>query len=129
MKRKIILLTLSLLLFSSCIVKSIQPFYIKEAIKFDKNLLGNWTDNKKGSWEIASFSDEWNKENKPNGKLTKEDLDIYERYKNSYYVKYSEKETKAIFIATPFKVDKHLFIDLKPNTIEAKNLNLSLIHI
>ena len=42
-----------LFLFSSCIVKSIRPFYLKEHVKFNENLIGNWTTGKTKSWQIV----------------------------------------------------------------------------
>lgn len=123
MKTRGIVILLCLFLFSSCIVKSIQPFYIKEAIKYNPILKGDWTDHKKGEWKIVSFKEEWEKETDPNTKLSKEDRNAYERYKNGYYIKYVKKESEASFIAMPFKVNEHLFIDLTPFEYDSDDLN------
>ena len=123
MKRKLILLTLGVLLFSSCIVKSIQPFYTASSINYSEKLVGNWIDNKKGIWDIRSFKDEWEKETDPNVKFSKEDKENYERYKDGYFLKYVKKETEASFIAMPFKVDNHLFIDITPFEYDSDDLN------
>lgn len=124
MKRKIVLLTLSVLLFSSCIVKSIQPFYTTSSLNYSEKLIGNWTDNKNGTWDIRSFKDEWNKEMNPKKtKISEEDIAIFERYKEGYYLNYSKKETEASFIAMPFKVNNHLFIDITPFEYDSDDLN------
>ena len=79
MKSRIVVL-LGLILFSSCIVKSIQPFYIKNSESFNEKLIGSWSDNKKGSWEVLSFEEEFKKEDSKEGnakfKLTKEDIKL-----------------------------------------------------
>lgn len=123
MKRKLILLTLGVLLFSSCIVKSIQPFYTTNTIKQHNAFVGNWKDNKSGEWEIVSFKDEWEKENQDQTKLLKEDKEAYERYKNSYHIKQTRKENEAFFLAMPFMVDNHLFLDFSPFEYDSDDLN------
>jgi len=55
MKTRNFLLALSLLILSSCIVKSLHPFYTKKSIFFEKRLIGNWQDTKKGSWKVIQF--------------------------------------------------------------------------
>lgn len=110
MKTKGILIILSVLLFSSCIVKSLQPFYVKSSESFNKKLIGKWNDTKKGDWEILSFNAEFEKENKEE-KLKEEDKKIVENYKNAYIIKYTKKDNEATFIGMPFKVNEHLFID------------------
>lgn len=110
MKTKGILIILSILLFSSCIVKSLQPFYVKSSESFSKKLIGKWNDTEKGDWEILSFKAEFEKENKEE-KLKEEDKKIVENYKNAYIIKYTKKDNEATFIGMPFKVNEHLFID------------------
>lgn len=123
MKTRLVFLSFCVLLFSSCIVKSIQPYYIKSAEKYDANLIGKWTDNKSGSWEIASFKDEWEKEKKDNTKFSKEDLRNYENYKEGYVIKNVRKEKEALFIGIPFKVNEHLFVDFTPFEYDTDDLN------
>ena len=122
MKTRGILLILSVLLFSSCIVKSLQPFYIKSSESFDKQLVGKWTDNEKGVWEIISFKAEFEKEN--NGEEIKEDdKKILETYKNGYYIKYTRKEKEALFIGVSFMVGNNLFLDLTPFDFDEDGIN------
>ncbi|MEM6517579.1 MAG: hypothetical protein AAF688_15465 [Bacteroidota bacterium] len=123
MKRLLCISVLALLLFNSCIVKSIQPFYTTKSLKFDKIVIGNWEDNKKRQWEFKSFKEEWKKENEDPTKLMKEDLEAYERYKEGYLVKYTRRSNEALFIGMPFKIDNHLFIDFTPFQYESDDLN------
>jgi len=126
MKSRIVVL-LGLILFSSCIVKSIQPFYIKNSESFNEKLIGSWSDNKKGSWEVLSFEEEFKKENSKEGnakfKLSKEDIKLYETYKNGYFIKYVKKESEAMFMGVPFKVDNHLFIDFVPFEFDSDDIS------
>ncbi|SHH52130.1 hypothetical protein [Winogradskyella jejuensis] len=123
MKTRLVVVSLCVLLFSSCIVKSIQPFYTKSSINYSGKLVGNWTDNKNGQWDIRSFKDEWEKETDPNTTLSKESKEAFERFKDGYYIKYKKKDTEASFIAMPFMVDEHLFIDLTPFEYDSDDLN------
>ncbi|RNC87187.1 MAG: hypothetical protein ED556_07135 [Winogradskyella sp.] len=123
MKSRHLIAILSIFLFSSCIVKSIQPFYVSQALEYNVALKGEWTDNKKGAWEIISFKEVWEKDNDPNVSLSKEDKDAYNRYKEGYFVKYTKKETEASFIAMPFKVNDHIFLDFTPFEYDSDELN------
>ena len=125
-KLKTILLFGLVLLLNSCIIKSIKPFYLKEHVKFNKDLIGNWTTGKSSSWQIMSFKEVWEEDNKDedgNVKLMKEDKDAYELYKDAYIVNYISSEKEAIFIAMPFMVDEHLFLDFTPFEYEDSSIN------
>ena len=54
MKTRIVLFVACLLLFNSCIVKSLNPFYIVAAVKFEKAFIGDWQDDDGGIWKVAS---------------------------------------------------------------------------
>lgn len=123
MKTRGFIIVICLFLFSSCIVKSIQPFYTQSAIKYNPILKGDWRDSNNGKWKIVSFKEEWEKENDPNTKLTKEDREAYKKYKDAYYIQYIKKESEAAFIAMPFTVNEHLFIDLTPFEYDSSDLN------
>ncbi len=123
MKTRGTLLVLIILLFSSCIVKSLQPFYIKDRLSFNKNLLGNWTDNKKGQWTIESIKAKFEEDKKESVKLSEEDIRAYESYKNGYYLNYINKDKVAGFIAMPFKIDEQYFLDFIPIEIEDEEIN------
>ena len=55
--------------------------------------------------------------------MTKEDKQNFERYKNSYYVEYTKDETKASFIAMPFKLGDYFFLDFTPFEYDSGDLN------
>lgn len=101
------------LIFSSCVVKSLHPFYTKKTISFDKNLLGEWNDSKKGTWKIVSFKDEMTKEN-PLSEMKNDDLKIYAEYQHSFYIQRTHENRKVLFIATPFKINNQTFLDFFP---------------
>ena len=128
MKLRIVILLMSIVLLNSCIVKSLQPFYTKDKIAFNENLIGNWEDQHKGIWHVLSFKEVFEKDNKKeNGgeevKLSEEDLKAYETYKNSYVVSYNKpKKEEALFVAMPFMVDDQLFLDFTPFHYESNEL-------
>lgn len=113
MKIRNVILGLCLLLLTSCVVKSLHPFYTKETISFDQHFIGNWQDSKKGTWIIVSFKEEMLKEN-PLEKMKKDDLKIYDEYKNSYYIKRNYKDNEVLFIATPFVINNQRYLDFFP---------------
>jgi hypothetical protein len=113
MKTKSIILVICTLLLTSCVVKSLHPFYTKETISFYKSFIGNWQDSKKGTWSVVSFKEEMLKEN-PLKKMNKEDLKIYNEYKNSYYIKRDYKDKEVLFIATPFIINNQRYLDFFP---------------
>jgi len=117
MKTKSIIFLLGLLLLNSCIVKSLNPFYVKDKIQFDEKLVGQWS-GKSGEWTIYSIEEEIKKEYKKkdslkNGKikLSDEDKAFLRRYKKSYVIDNSKNGKEATFIATPFRVNEHLFLN------------------
>ena len=122
-KSKPILLFMLIFLLNSCIVKSLRPFYLSEYIKFNDDLIGNWTTGKSSTWEILSFKESWEKDNEGNTNLMKEDMEASEKYKNAYVVKYMSSEKEAFFLAMPFMVDEHLFLDFTPFEYEDSGIN------
>jgi hypothetical protein len=123
-KFKSILVVVSfLLLFSSCIVKSLQPFYIRESLSFNEDLIGSWTDNKKGQWTVESLKEKFEQDRKEGMKPSEEDMLAYETYKDGYYINYIKKEKEAGFIAMPFKIGEQYFLDFIPIEIEDEEIN------
>lgn len=108
-----ILVITSIFLLSSCVVKSLNPFYTKETISFDKRFIGDWIDSKKGKWKVVSFKDEITKEN-PVEKMKADDLKLLEEFKNSYYIQRVYKGRETLFIVTPFKINNQTFLDFYP---------------
>ncbi|MDO1500742.1 hypothetical protein Q2T40_11415 [Winogradskyella maritima] len=123
MKTRLLIAVSALLLFSSCIVKSLQPFYKKEQLNFDTRLIGKWIDHREGTWEFVSFKTEWKKENKEPTKLMKEDREAYENYKDGYVMTYIEHGKEANFIAMPFKVGKAVYLDVMPFIYDTDKIN------
>lgn len=110
---KTLFVSICILLFSSCVIKSLHPFYTKETISFDKSLLGEWNDSKKGTWKIVSFKDEMKKENDMS-EIKNELAKVYKEYQNSYYIQRTFDNVEVIFIATPFKIKNQAFLDFFP---------------
>ncbi|WP_445748191.1 hypothetical protein [Polaribacter sp.] len=105
--------SICILLLSSCVIKSLNPFYTKESIYFDQKFIGDWKDSENGIWKIIAFKNEITKDN-PVEKMKEDDLKIYKEYKNSYYVFREFKGKKVLFIATPFKIKNQTFLDFFP---------------
>ncbi len=128
MKTKGIITVLCIVLFSSCIVKSIKPFYINEHVKFDKRLVGKWSSGKSNTWEIVSLKEELKKEE--NKKTSDDVLKLFEHYKEGYIIEQLDNENKASFLAMPFMVKEKLFLDFTPFDYDTKTINnLAVQHI
>ena len=129
MKTKGVIFLMGLLLLNSCIVKSLNPFYTKEKIEFDSKLVGKWT-GAGGNWEINSIEERIKKDYKKKDSLnndevvlSKEDIEIIKKYKKSYIVEVSDNGKDAMFLATPFKVNEHLFLNFKLVEYDTDELN------
>lgn len=129
MKSRSFILILCCILFSSCIVKSIQPFYIAEATKFQEFLVGKWNDTKKGEWEVLSFKQMFLEENKDFSKVSDEDKAIYEKYKDGYFITYTKNDEKSTFVTMPFMVNDKLFMDFIPFDYEEISNDLLSQHL
>ncbi len=113
MKIRNVILGLSLIFLTSCVVKSLHPFYTQETISFDHRFIGSWEDSKSGKWEIIPFADEMLR-NTSLEKLSKEDLKIYKEYKEGYYIKRIKNDMEVIYLANPFKINNQTFLDFLP---------------
>jgi hypothetical protein len=115
MKSFSLVLILALLL-SSCVVKSLHAFYTPDIVYFEQKFIGNWLDSEKANWTILPFKDvilnESHKENA--SQLDKDDLKLYNNYKNGYVVYFEKDSTKSTFLAIPFKINNQLFLDFTP---------------
>lgn len=129
MKSRSLILILCFTLLSSCIVKSIQPFYIAEATKYQEFLVGEWEDNKKGKWTVTSFKQMFLEENKDFSKVSEEDKVAYEKYKDGYFINYSKGEKESVFLTMPFMVNDQLFMDFIPFDYEDINNDLVSQHL
>jgi hypothetical protein len=131
MKARITLLLLCIIFASSCVVKSIQPFYIKKQLTFHAALLGDWQDQSQAQWKILSFKDQWEKDNQEDSlKISLEDIKAYDNYREGYVISYTKYEKEAQFIGMPFMVDDYLFIDMTLLGYEAGEINeLAVQHL
>lgn len=121
-KNVILALTISLIFLSSCVVKSLHPFYTQKTIHFNHYFLGNWKDGENGIWKVVTFKKVMETDFL-GSKKTKEDKKLLEKYKHSYYVTYTKKDRETVFIATPFKIQNQFFLDFIPTGFgENKNL-------
>ena len=110
-----VLVSTCILLLSSCVIKSLNPFYTKKTISYDENLIGEWDDSKSGTWKIVSFKEQMLKENDTDMKEIKNELSkIYEEYQNSYYIQRTYDDIEVVFIATPFTINNQTFLDFFP---------------
>ncbi|WP_299712991.1 hypothetical protein [uncultured Tenacibaculum sp.] len=124
MKTKHVILVLSLVIFNSCIVKSLNPFYTKDTIEFTKDFVGEWKDNYNDTWKIVDAKLVISEENKDASEETKKQNDLLSKeYRNSYFVEYKTKKQTSIFLATPFKINNQYFLDFIPFDNEKGNLS------
>jgi hypothetical protein len=117
-----------ILFLSSCVVKSLNPFYTKKSISFDERFIGTWEDTSKGVWTIISVKDEMTKDT-PLKKMKKSQSQLYAEYKNSYYIGRQHKGEESLFLATPFKINNQTFLDFYPLDLRNGNGNLLENHI
>jgi hypothetical protein len=132
MKLKHVIILAGVFLFNSCIVKSLNPFYTQDKVVLNAGLEGNW-ESKDGFWEITTFTDMW-KEYQKGEETSQEDKAIYERFRNSYIVRYNQNSKKnnslkkvvlkeSEFIATAFEVNGHTFLDFFPIEYNTDGIN------
>jgi len=123
MKRRILMVLSLALMLQSCLVKSLQPFYKKENLKFNRAFIGNWVDQKKGIWTVTSIEDKFKKDEDDGIKLSEEDLKARENYKKGYVITYIKNKKEAEFIGMPFLVGNQFFIDFTPISFEEEDIN------
>ncbi len=123
MKPKTIIFILCLIVLNSCIVKSLQPFYTKDALAFDNRLIGKWVDQKKGEWRVNSFEEVFYAGIDKDKPLSEEDQKAYDNYKEGYLIYYTKKEKEVAFLAMPFKIDDQYFVDFIPFDYDTNNIN------
>ncbi len=123
MKTRGIIIIICLFLFSSCIVKSLNPFFTKESIEFQKALLGKWEGKNKSTWDVIRIKDIYEQEKKDSTfNPSKEMLDFYKNYKDAYYISFLKEGDKdvedgEIFVAVPFRVKEEILIDFIPYSL------------
>jgi hypothetical protein len=120
--RNLVIILCGVLVLNSCIVKSLQPFYIKDSISFNEAFLGEWKDGKNDIWKVESLAKIFEKEGIPK-KPTKEEQEMLEAYKYAYSIEYSEGDKSSTFVAVPFKIEGQLFLDFTPLSEGTEALN------
>ncbi|GGG22844.1 hypothetical protein GCM10011344_24530 [Dokdonia pacifica] len=123
MKSKALILLTSVLLFSSCIVKSLQPFYNTEDLSYNEKLIGTWTDQKNDTWSVTSVKEEFAKGLKEGEKLSEDEKESFETYKDGYIINYTKKNKEVLFIAMPFKIEGQYFLDFIPYDFDSESIN------
>jgi hypothetical protein len=99
---KFSLLILPALVLTSCLIRSLNPFYHESDVIFDKTLIGSWNDQDSGLWSIEQFS-------YPLDLLGKDTID------NSYKVTYTDKNgIISVFNAHLFELEGNRYIDFYP---------------
>lgn len=134
MKPKHLIFIIGFFLLSSCIVKSLHPFYTKDILFFEQKFVGQWIDDENSLWNVTPFQESFLKESQKNNasELSEEDLKLYSTYKDGYLVYYEKDSTKATFLAMPFKINNQLFLDFTPienSEMELLKNNLYKMHL
>jgi len=103
MKTKTMLLLAAMAIaLSSCLVKSLHPFYTNKSIVFKQNMLGTFIDQDSSTWEFSQLSHHKGLLHGDTGTL-------------SYKVKYvSEDGDSSFLIATLFELKKNYYVDFFP---------------
>jgi len=119
-KPRLIIFLLGLLLFTSCVIKSLHPFYTHGTIYFEKTFIGNWEDTSNGKWEVLPYQEAVLKEMKKDNEFksldefNESDLKMYNKYKNGYIIYFEKDSTRTSFLTIPFKINNQLFLDFSP---------------
>jgi hypothetical protein len=131
MKTKSIIFALIILLFNSCLVKSLNPFYTKDVVSFDSSLLGTWSSKGSNKWIIEDLKDKVLRENNVNSveELNDANKKMYEEFKGAYFVSITEGSAESYFLVVPFKIDDQLFLDFSPFTVESDLSSLTQSHL
>ncbi len=131
MKTKTLFLVAIVMVLSSCIVKSLHPFYTKDTIRFEQKFIGVWEDKEKGVWDVKSFKDEFLKDAKKSSEseVKPEDLEVFNKYKDGYIINYTKNSKESLFLGIPFKIKNQLFIDFTPLELGSNLNNLVQAHL
>ena len=120
MKTRIIILATTILTFlvSSCLIKSLHPFYMEDNIEYRPELIGTWMDQDSSIWKFSerSFSESF---------MGRPKLD------NSYKVLYRDptgKEPDSWFLVTLFKLKNAFYLDFEPYVDENIGDNMAAMH-
>ena len=133
MKTKTILSIIAIpVLLGSCLVNSLHPFYNKEDVYFDENILGTWLDQDSAKWYIEKMYVSYGegsqkKEYKTNGYTVR----YNPRYKMNKNREEPYTEIFTDFDVFLFKINNQLYADFTPTmfpTFETMGNNFSKLH-
>lgn len=116
--KNLIVAVVILLCCTSCIVKSLHPFYTQKTVIKDDRFLGKWKDKSGETWEVVPLKKLVKKDKKDGILLEKDQKQFLKKYKNGYLVRYNNKEVSSYFIAVPFKINNQVFLDFTPFDID-----------
>ncbi|WP_370479041.1 hypothetical protein [Tamlana flava] len=116
--RSILLSIIVVFTVSSCIIRSLYPFYTKDTIYFEERFLGTWEgfDGKPNKWIVVSVEDVYHVQNALDMRNCKGPL-CRERITTeieAYFLIIKVKDEIAIYLMTPFKIKNDLFLDVFP---------------
>ena len=110
MKTKlIILIALIAITTSSCLVKSLHPFYTEKDVIYKPELLGNWQGKDSSTWEIS--------QHKGFAGIFKP-----EQNGNAYDIKFTDKNGTSKFLAHLFTVNNQLYLDFYLPDMQGQDL-------
>jgi hypothetical protein len=107
--KSIILVCLLVLVMSSCLVKSLHPFYSEKDIVYKPELIGSWLGNDSAKWEI--------KQHKVFAGFMKD-----EKETNCYDIDFTDKNGSSKFLAHLFSLNGQLYLDFFLPEIEGPDL-------
>jgi hypothetical protein len=115
MKTRIAILIASLaFLLSSCLIKSLHPFFKEKDVVFKKELIGTWLDQDSGKWVIAQT-----KIQSVGGLSNRNSVDSL---LNNYSITFTEKNQNSTFLVHLFSLNNQLYVDFFPDDIKIPEL-------
>jgi hypothetical protein len=108
--KSILFLAVLILVLSSCLVKSLHPFFKEKDVVMKKEIMGTWTDQKSGKWIISQ------------AKTKKAGSDSVDSLLNYYNVSLTDKDGISKFISHLFKLNNQLFVDFFPDEVSLSGL-------
>jgi len=100
---------------SSCLVKSLHPFFKDQDVVFKKELLGTWIDQDAGNWTISQA----NAKSEGSGIFG---LKTGDSLRNYYLLTLTNDGGVSKFIAHLFKLNGQLYVDFYPDEINLPDI-------
>jgi hypothetical protein len=110
--KSLFLIILLPFIYSGCLIKSFNPFYLPKDAVFDEQILGNWQDQDAGHWTFEAFKPAENKVRFP-----------------QYVLNYREENGNiSKFLVTLFSLDGKLYLDFLPDLDIISDHELLALH-